>query len=145
VSFTADARAEVSLFVNGDSVVPREVKSLLTSGKLSSKKMPQGQSTELYQDYVCGAVFRIARELFALLPLEAVVVTAFGHLLDSSSGHMTDQPILSIVIPRRTAETLNFDALDPSDALQRFVHNMSFRKTKGFSAVEALSVDSVTL
>jgi hypothetical protein len=37
---------------------------------------------------------------------------------------------------------LNFESLDPSDALRDFVHRMSFKKTKGFARVEALSRDA---
>jgi hypothetical protein len=137
-SFTDDARAIITLHVNGEAVIPSEVKTLLKTGRLSIKKMPQSQFYDTYQDYVCGAVFRVARELFALLPLNTVFITAVCNMLDTSTGHMKDQPILSVVMPRDTIEKLNFETLDPSDALRNFVHRMEFKKTTGFAPVETL-------
>jgi hypothetical protein len=129
---------EATLHVNSDEVIPSEVKGLLKSGKLSVKKMPKTRFYELYQDYVCGCVLRIARELFALLPIEMVIVNAVGNLLNTQTGYMEEQPILSVAIPRKTLEGLNFEMLDPSDSMSNFTHRMAFRKTKGFGAVEAL-------
>jgi hypothetical protein len=130
--------ATVTLTANGEVVIPGAVKSLLQSGKLSTKKMPQGRFYELYQDYVVGAVLRVARELFALLPLHTVHVTATGHMLEPSTGHMKDRTILSVVIPRQTIAGLNFGALDPSDGLRNFNHRMDFKKTTGFLPIEPI-------
>ena len=51
---------ETTLNVNSDEVVPREVKSLLKSGKLSLKEMPKSKFNELYQDYICSCILRVA-------------------------------------------------------------------------------------
>lgn len=130
---------EATLHVNGEEVIPSESKSLLKSGILSVKKMTKSNFYELYQDYVCGAVLRVARELFALLPIEMVIVTATGILLNTQTGHMEEQPILSVAIPRKTFENLNFDMIDPSDSMANFVHRMKFMKSKGFAQVERIS------
>lgn len=134
---------EATLFPHGEDVIPKESKSLLKSGRLSVKNMPKTRFYELYQDYVCGTALRIARELYALLPVEMSIVTEVSPLLNSKTGHMEDQPILSVAIPRRSLKGLNFDYLDPSDSLQNFVHNMNFRKTKGFAPVERISSQSL--
>lgn len=124
--------------VNSEKVIPKEIKTVLKSGKLSVKNMPKTRFYELYQDYVCGCVLRIARELFALLPIEMVIITAQGYLLNTKTGHMENQSILSVAIPKATLKTLNFGTLDPSDSMQNFVHNMKYMKTKGFQAVEQI-------
>lgn len=129
---------EATLHVNGEDVIPTESKTLLKSGKLSTKKMTKSNFYGLYQDYVCGAVLRVARELFALLPIEMVLVTATGTLLNTQTGHMEEQPILSVAMPRKTLESLNFDLIDPSDSMANFVHRMKFIKTKGFVKVERI-------
>jgi len=129
---------EATLQVNDQDVVPKEALSLLKSGKLSVKKMTKTRHFELFQDHVCGCVLRVARELLALLPLTVVIVTAETQLLNTQTGHMELQPILSALIPRSTLEALNFDMLDPSDAMNNFVHRTKFLKTKGFQAVDAL-------
>jgi len=130
------ALIKVTLHANGEHVVPSEVKSITKSGKLSVKPMPKSKFYDTYQDYVCGCVFRVARELFALLPIETVIVTTMGNILNTQTGHMEERPILSVAIPKATIDKLNFETLDPSDALSNFVHNMGFKKGKGFNAVE---------
>jgi hypothetical protein len=141
--FHADRVATATLVVNSDAVIPTESKALLQSGKLSVKKMPAARFYELYQDYVVGAALRIARELFALLPLDAVVVTAVANMLNTGTGHMENQAILSVAMPRRTLERLNFESLDPSDGLRNFNYRMDFKKTKGFAVVTPLGRDSL--
>jgi len=136
---------EASLNVHGEEVIPNESKSLLRSGNVSVKKMPLGKYYELYQDYICSCVLRVANELFSVLPVNSVVATAIDNLLNSSTGHIEEQPILSVAIPRATLETLNLDVIDPSDSMRNFVHNMNFKKTKGFAAVEKLSPDDLQL
>ena len=86
------------------------------------KAMPKSKFYEIYQDYVCGSVFRVARELFALLPTELAVVDARGNLLNTQTRHMVEQTILSVAIPGDTLDKLNFETLDPSDALSQTAH-----------------------
>lgn len=126
---------EVSLKANGEEIIPSETKTLHKSGKLSVKKMTKSRFYEIYQDHVCGCALRISRELFALLPTSMVIVTAKSDLLNTSTGHFEEQPILSVAIPRATVDRLNIEALDPSDSMLNFVHNMKFLKTKGFQPV----------
>lgn len=129
---------EVILHVNDEEVIPSETKCLLKSGKLSEKKLPKSKFYELYQDYVSSCVLRVARELFALLPIDIVISTTMGNILNTQTGYMEENPILSVVIPRKTLDGLNFEMMDPSDSMKNFVHRVNFKKTKGFSAVVAL-------
>ena len=129
---------EVELKVNSDEVIPPEIKSLTKTKKVSVKKMPISKFNDYYQDYVCGCALRIGRELFALLPLEMVIVHAVGDILDSSTGKFIEEPILSVGLFNETFESLNFDSIDPSDSMQNFKHNMKFTKAKGFSPIKSL-------
>ena len=130
---------EATLHVNGEDVIPSEMKTLLKSGKLSVKKMTKTRFYALYQDYVCGSALRVAREIFALLPIEMTIVTVEGEPLNTKTGYMEEQPILSVVIPRETLNRLNFAMLDPSDSMDNFVHRMKFLKTKGFRSIEKIT------
>ncbi|MNJ08900.1 hypothetical protein D3C77_30310 [compost metagenome] len=129
---------EAKLAIHGSHVIPTESKSLLKSGKLSTKAMPTGRFNELHQDYVCSCALRVARELLAILPDDLVIVTALDNVLNSSTGHMEEEPILSVAFSRATVDGLNLEAIDPSDAIKNFAHSMSFKKGTGFSAVAAL-------
>ena len=131
-------RARVRLRASSKEVIPEFTRSLLASGKLSEKKMPVGRGWDLYQDHVCSAAIRVARDTYGLLPLEMVFVEVENDLLDTSTGHLEPSVILSVAIPRTTLDRLNLSTIDPSDALDNFVHRMMFRKTKGFAPVEPI-------
>lgn len=131
---------EINLFVNSDDVIPKEKVSLLKSGKLSVKPIPVSTFNELYQDHICSCILRVAREIFAILPVEVVLLNAIANMLNTSSGYMEEQAIISTVIPRKTVDDLNMAGIDPSDSLRNFVHNMDFKKAKGFKPVEKLDV-----
>lgn len=130
---------EAVLGVNGERVIPAESKSLLQSGKLSIKKLPAGRYNELLQDHICSCALRVGRELLAILPDDLVIVTATDNMLNSVTGHIEELPLLSVAFSRKALYALNLDTIDPSDSMKNFVHNMSFKKTTGFSAVAALS------
>ena len=134
---------EVRIQVNSENVIPSKIKSLLKNGQLSEKKMPKQQFYEIYQDYVCGCVLRTARELFALLPIELVIVTAVGKFLNTQTGNSEEKIVVSVAIPKSTLETLKFSCLDPSDSMSNFVHRMKFKKTQGFSSVEAIKLSDL--
>jgi len=135
---------EATIHVHGKEIIPNEIKGLLQSGKLSVKKMPQGKFNELYQDYVCSSILRVANELFSTLPDKLVIVTAVDELLNTKTGHLEESPILSACISRSTLQSLNLEAIDPSDSMTNFVHNMSFKKTKGFAAVPRVEPEIFT-
>ena len=138
-----NVRVTVSVRVLGKSVVPEESRSLLSSGKLSTKKLTASAFHDIHQDYVCGCVLRVANEVLAVLPVSGVIVSATDEMLNPATGHIDDAPVVSVYAPRKTMERLNLGAVDPSDALSNFLHRMSFRKTAGFKHVEALTWDDV--
>lgn len=125
---------EVLVKVSGQQAIPSEVKSLTSSGKVSLKAMPKGRFHEIYQDYVCGCVLRVGREVFALLPVEVAIITALADLFDSRTGRTAEQPILSIAMPRGVIKKLNFNLLDPSDSMENFVHRGDFKGSRKAAA-----------
>ena len=138
-SATENEPVTITLKTHGVEIIPTEVKSLLQSGKLSVKKMPKGQYNELFQDHVCSAVLRIANETFSILPDELVIINATDKILNTKTGHREEQIILSVGISRETLKPINLKRIDPSDCMGNFVHNMSFKKLKGFAAVKKLN------
>ena len=128
-----DILLEVSPF---EEIIPDEKYSLRQSGTLSAKKMPKGEGLELYQNYVCSALLRVARETLGTVPLKMVRANAITNAVNTKTGHLEDQVILSAIIMKQTLTTLNFNYIVPSDSLSNFIHNMNFKKTKGFESVE---------
>lgn len=134
---------EAKIEVQTSNVVPSEVHSLTSTGKLSTKAMPRIQFVELYQDYVCSLVLRVAREIHALLPVQACLVTAF-----STDGLPSLSPVLTTVIHRAELARLSFDSLDPSDALDALQTRTNFkssRRTGAFQPVIAFVAKEVRL
>lgn len=132
---------ECGLKVNGRKAIPSELKTLTSTGKLSVKLMPKARFHEIYQDYVCGCVLRVAREMFALLPIEVVIVTASADALGPRTGQIVEQPVLSVVISRAALGRLDFEHIDPSDALENFPHRgdaKASRKSGEFERVSPL-------
>lgn len=138
-TFTSD-HIEVDVQVNTAEVIPDFVVTQLASGKLSRKALSVGKFNELYQDYVCGCLLRVAREVQAHLPVSQVVVHALVNQLNPTTGLIESQVIVSAAMPRSTLDKLNFVALDPSDSMRNFTHTMKFTKTGGFLAVDRVGL-----
>ncbi len=140
IDFSFDSEsADVDLHINEIDVIPNEEFKLTSTGKLSRKAMAKSKFYELYQDHVCSCVLRVALELFALFPISHVRIHAMTKLLNPKTGHLEVKPILSVLIPPETIRSLNLDKIDPSESMRNFKHNMSFKKTIGFSQVEKIN------
>jgi hypothetical protein len=66
-----------------EEIMPDEAMSLSDTGDLRSTPLSKTHCYNLYRDYVCSAILRVGRELFAALPIEALVVTRPGRGLES--------------------------------------------------------------
>lgn len=131
---------EVEFNVHSKDVVPIQQKSLTKTGKLSVKDMSKTNYYDIMQDYVCSCAIRIARDMFAILPFDTVVVHAMDEILDTSTGKTKTLPILSVRFDKDRLNSLNFEGIDCSDAMANFEHQMKFKKTQGFSPVEKVQL-----
>jgi hypothetical protein len=140
----SSTRAEVTIQVREGDVVPAEQKALTARGKVSTKKFPEAKRMEVYEDYVCGAALRIARELIAVTPLASVLVHVDAQLLNTASGHFEPSTIVSVLCPREKLESVDWDRVDASDLVGSLLHRMKMKRGKGFSAVERLATPAAT-
>jgi len=134
---------ECTLKVNGRDAIPSETKSLTATGKLSIKPMSKARFQEVYQDYVCSGVLRVAREVFALLPAEMAIITA---TVESDVGPESGVPIISVALSRAGVERLDYERLDPSDTLETFLYRgevKAGRKAGTFVRIEPLTINEV--
>jgi hypothetical protein len=130
---------ESVLKVSGRQIIPAEVKSLTASEKLSVKTMPKGMFHEIYVEYLCGCVLRVAREVFALLPVDTVLITAMPDSLDSRTGQTLEKPVLSVAVPRAALAGLDFDQLNPADAIENFQFRGEFKVSRQAEAFKAIN------
>ena len=133
-----DKNVSMSIHTFGQELVPTEAHKQLQSGKLSTRNMPKGQYWDIYLNYVASCAFRIATEIFALLPIDMIFVTILEERLNPSTGHIEPMPILSVQVSRRTLQTMNLSTAQAGPALTQFNHAVDFRKTQGFRAIEPL-------
>ena len=123
-----------------DEIIPSFDLRQLKSGNLSKKDMPKTRRFELYKEYVCSATIRMAREIFALLPEEVLVVNAKCNQLNERTGYMEQVIILSAIIPRATLNEMNLQLVKPSLAIENFIHNIDYKKLSGFQEVKQVSI-----
>ena len=141
INFTVHSArlVECVLKVKGTQIIPAEVKTLTASEKVSVKPMPKGRFHELYQNHICGCLLRMAREIFALLPVESLLVTAAADWLDPRTGQAVEQPVLSVFMPRAVLTRLDFDQLDPSHAMDQFHHRGDFKASRKLEAFQPIA------
>ena len=137
-------RFEVILELGDIDVIPAEQKSLRANGKISVKKMPVKQRAEIYQDYVCSCLLRVACEVFAVLPIEELLLHARVPL--ESKGEATSRlsPVYSVMLKPSGFVGLDFETLDPSDTIESFPHAGDFkasRKAGIFQPIEPMTFD----
>jgi hypothetical protein len=135
-----ETQAEITLNVLESHVVPAEQKALTARGKLSVKKLPEARRMEIYQDYVCGAALRVAREFMAVTPIELVLVHVDTSLLNTATGQFEARTILSVACPRDRLARVDWDRVDASDLVSSLLHQMKVKRGKGFAAVDRVSV-----
>ena len=104
-----------------------EVEFVINSDALTdSKKTLDVRSYNLLlQDFVCSVSLRVARDMFALLPVKNTVV----HVV------LEDKTIFSVDFDREKLSKINFGFIDPSNTATKFRNNMKFDEKKGFSEV----------
>lgn len=125
--------------IKEEDVIPDTMVTLTESGKVSEKKMTKTVYYEMLQDYVCSVMIRMARDLFALLPVDRVIIHAVDDALNTATGNTEEVTYVSVIFDRATFNKINLDAIDPSDSLSNFEYNMKFGKTTGFKPVVKLT------
>lgn len=127
---------EIEFGVKSDDVVPKIEMSLKANGEISEKELSKTAYFDLMQDYVASTTIRIARDAFALLPVDTVIVHAVDNILNTATGFEEELTLLSVKFTRDKLMSLNLAMVDPSDALSQFECNMKFKKTQGFEQVD---------
>jgi hypothetical protein len=125
--------------VHAGEAIPPQVKALTAGGKVSCKPMPKSQYHELYQDYVCACVIRMAREVFSMLPVTTLLATALADALDPVTGKQSEQPVLSVAIPRAEVAAIDFDSVSATDAIDRFVHRGNFKVSRNTGTFQPIT------
>ncbi len=142
VTVESPKRLLIEVLCESDSLVPSVSRTLTSTGKLSEKNLPRARHQEIYQDHVCSVMLRVARECFAVLPIDMLLLNGKAEVGAKAGAARSSGTIYSVLIDRQQFERLNFAALDPSDAISDFPHRGDFkasRKAGAFSPVTPLT------
>ena len=127
---------EVEFQVKSDEVIPTQYPDMKANGEIVMKDFTKSAYYEIVQDYVSSTMLRVARDTFALLPVQKVVIHAVDKVLNSATGNDEEVTIASVKIKRDALATVNFERVDPSDCLESFEHFVKFKKTTGYAPVD---------
>ena len=127
---------EIEFQVKSDEIIPTQYPDMKASGEIVMKDFSKSAYYELVQDYVSSTMLRVARDTFALLPVQQVIIHAVDKVLNPATGNDEEVTICSAKIKRDAMATLNFERIDPSDCLESFESNVKFKKTTGYSPVD---------
>ena len=129
---------EIEFQVRSDEIIPTEYPDMKANGEIVMKAFSKTAYYELVQDYVSSTVLRVARDTFALLPGQKVIVHAVDKVLNPAAGNDEEVTICSVKFKRDAMATLNFERIDPSDCVESFESNVKFRKTAGYAPVDRI-------
>ena len=93
------------------------------------RSLNQKEYNDLLQDFICSLSIRIARDMFALLPINHTIIHAV----------MDDNTVLSVDFDRNTLSKVKYSFVDPSDTVEKFRINMNFNQSSGFLPVSRLT------
>ena len=110
------SKMEVEFVINEDAL--ENARQSLTDREYNS----------LLQDFVCSMSLRIARDVFALLPVNETIV----HVV------LSGVTVFSVAYDSATLSKINFSYIDPSNTATKFRNNMIFDLKNGFSPVNRL-------
>lgn len=121
-----------------NKILPNQLYSVTKTGKISEKDFPTTRYNQLYQDYVCSVSLGAAKIMFGLFPISKILVNSMSDVLNTATGNLERQAILSVLIPRESFQSLNLNQIDPSDCMKNFNHNMNFKSTEGLRPISQL-------
>lgn len=121
--------------------LPKRLASVASSGKkLNIKDKPAKQLQLEYAMHIHGIVFRLAGTIFATLPTtNTAIISGFSQRLDSSTGKVNDDYLLSVRVERDQYSKIDFGSLDkvnPIDAIGAFEIRRKLTSTGVFKAID---------
>ena len=131
-------KLEIEFQVKSDDIIPTQYPDMKASGEIVMKDFTKSAYYELVQDYVSSTMLRVARDTFALLPVQQVIIHAVDKVLNPATGNDEEVTICSVRLKRDALATLNFERIDPSDCLESFESNVKFKKTTGYAPVDRI-------
>jgi len=130
----------VNMQVNAKKIVPEFVPNKVASGKAKLLNMQETDFNVLFYSFLCSSAIRIARETFALLPVEHLIVNVFESNIILMADEKVGRAILAVNFDQPQISTLDFSSDDCSSLLRSFPHHLSFSASAGFKEVDLMTI-----
>jgi hypothetical protein len=127
--------------------VPRRTAQATGNGKLTFKKRTDAQVRRDFVALCYGSLFRVAGEVFALLPgIGKVLVSGYIQRDVAASGRIAEHYVISALISRDQWNALNFDRLseiDPIAALDVCGARVKLDRSARFAEITPLQMSDL--
>lgn len=130
----------VEYVIDSREIIPYYNLTSSKIGVLNKSNFSREEYNNLVRDYISGCAIRIARELFALIPIKEVIVHIVDHKFNTNSRINEKLTVLSADIKRELIEDLDIDKLTPSEILEVFKYNMNFNDYDGLQITNRIIV-----
>jgi len=130
----------VSMKMDAKEIVPDFVPNKVPSGKAKLANMQDAEFHILFYSFLCSCALRIARETFALLPVEHLILNVFERNSSVKEDGEGGRAILSVKFTPGQINGLDFSSEDCAALLKSFPHYLSFSASAGFEEVEPMTI-----
>ncbi len=137
-SYTDEDSLKVDMTVLVEDFIPKDYKTLTSTGKLSVKTYTKTDYYQIVSQFVSGLTIKTARNLFHLLPIEDVFINVLEKKEDELSKRLETNLILSVYIKRDQLEGIKDFEVDPLNLITTFPHEVKFVPTRGFKPISPL-------
>ncbi|MFC1333185.1 MAG: DUF4236 domain-containing protein [gamma proteobacterium symbiont of Clathrolucina costata] len=118
----------------------KEAKAPSRGWKVSIKDLSEKSKRMSYMRHIHGVAFRIAGEIFSVLPsVKNIVISGYSQRPEKKTGNVVDEYLLSVRIDRDIWRSINFSnlpAVDPVSSLELFELNRKMTTTGIFKPID---------
>lgn len=130
---------------------PQKKASLLATEEISIKNKSQAECTKDYANSVCGMAFFFTGMMFNIsLKIKNIEISAYTQRINKATGNMEDCYIYSVIFNRSHFARINYDAIDPIEALKaqpnksKILKSLEMRKIVPFTEEEVIAIANNT-
>ena len=98
--------------------------------KSASEQMCNAEYNNLLREYISSVCIRIARDMFALLPISNTIIHAV----------LNQKTVISVNFDRTNLSKIKLGFIDPFDIVEKFNYNMNFNSNYGFLSVDRIVI-----
>lgn len=134
----------VDLLLPSIEIMPNRKAALLATGKPSVKSKTKYELNNDYMTCVVGVAFFIASALYnTTTSIDKMLVNGFSTRISGATGNMEETAIYSVVFNREQFSQINYQKINPVDALTAFPCHIDLLKTMEYKSIQPFTKDEI--